>query len=110
MFHAQGRAFGHVLPSQLLLTPGGSLALSQVPLPATQLQLERSLYASPEELLTKPPTPASDIYSLGVLFFELFTPLTDAADRARALSGLRCAIWSMSLCQSKHWGAFITEL
>ena len=52
---------------------------------------EEALYASPEELLSNGmrATPKSDVYSLGMLFFELFNPSTDSVDRKRALEALR---------------------
>lgn len=52
---------------------------------------EEALYASPEELLSNGTraTPKSDVYSLGMLFFELFNPSTDSVDRKRALEALR---------------------
>lgn len=52
---------------------------------------EEALYASPEELLSKGTraTLKSDVYSLGMLFFELFNPSMDSVDRKRALEALR---------------------
>ena len=52
---------------------------------------EEALYASPEELLSNGirATPKSDVYSLGMLFFELFNPILDTVDRRRALEALR---------------------
>jgi hypothetical protein len=46
---------------------------------APVLQEEEALYASPEELLSQgaAASPKSDVYSLGVLFFELFNPVND---------------------------------
>jgi hypothetical protein len=40
--------------------------------PAGSAEDEEQLYASPEELQGKPGTSASDVYSLGILFFDLF--------------------------------------
>lgn len=52
---------------------------------------EEALYASPEELLSggTAASPKSDVYSLGVLFFELFNPVNDDVERSRALQALR---------------------
>jgi hypothetical protein len=44
-------------------------------------KLEAECYASPEELLGREPTPASDIYSLGVLCVELFHNYTRIGER-----------------------------
>ncbi|TPX55608.1 hypothetical protein PhCBS80983_g05183 [Powellomyces hirtus] len=49
-------------------------------------------YASPEQLQPHPSTPytsASDIYSLGIILFELLHPFKTAMERARALQDLR---------------------
>ncbi|RUP21883.1 hypothetical protein BC936DRAFT_139153 [Jimgerdemannia flammicorona] len=48
-------------------------------------------YASPEQL-ANPPCPyneKSDVYSLGIILFELFYPFATAMERAQALRGLR---------------------
>lgn len=52
---------------------------------------EEALYASPEELLSNGArvTLKSDVYALGMLFFELFNPSADSVDRKRALEALR---------------------
>lgn len=44
-------------------------------------RMEDELYASPEELLGRAPTCASDIYSLGVLCVELFHAYERPEDR-----------------------------
>ncbi|KAI8907007.1 kinase-like domain-containing protein [Powellomyces hirtus] len=49
-------------------------------------------YASPEQLQPHPSTPytsASDVYSLGIILFELLHPFKTAMERARALQDLR---------------------
>ncbi|TPX71470.1 hypothetical protein SpCBS45565_g01126 [Spizellomyces sp. 'palustris'] len=49
-------------------------------------------YASPEQLrpsLSTPYTPASDIYSLGIILFELLHPFATNMERARSLQALR---------------------
>jgi hypothetical protein len=45
--------------------------------------MEEKLYASPEELLGRAPTCASDIYSLGVLCVELFHAYATPEDRPK---------------------------
>ena len=78
------------LRAQVLVSPG-----------AAADEEEESFYASPEELLSAgaAATPRSDVYSLGVLFFELFNPVADAVDRRRALRNLRHRILPLSLLQ-----------
>lgn len=63
-----------------------AVSSSAVPIPE-----EESKYASPEELLSGGAhvSPKSDVYSLGVLFFELFNPVSDDVERSRALQALR---------------------
>ncbi|KAJ7534145.1 hypothetical protein O6H91_13G081800 [Diphasiastrum complanatum] len=53
------------------------------------LLMERTLYTSPEELGGATSSFASDIYSLGVLFFELFCAFTSSLEWSRTMSDLR---------------------
>ncbi|KAJ3009983.1 Eukaryotic translation initiation factor 2-alpha kinase [Thoreauomyces humboldtii] len=51
-------------------------------------------YASPEQLAPTPSipyTPASDMYSLGIILFELLYPFSTAMERARTLQQLRAS-------------------
>lgn len=59
--HARGKVV-KVRPSRLCLTMTGALCISGSS--ARQAEIEDKLYASPEELLSKPLEAASDIYSL----------------------------------------------
>lgn len=69
-----------VRPSKLQLAVNGEVWVE----PGTAKTAEEdALYASPEELLNSQVSPKSDIYSMGVLFFELFHPIMDEAERAR---------------------------
>lgn len=63
------------------------------------------MYASPEELLSAGTTvsPKSDVYSLGVLFFELFNPVSDDVERDRALQALRHRILPPHVLQVRRW-------
>ena len=80
-------------PAQVLVSPG-----------AAADKEEESFYASPEELLSAgaAATPRSDVYSLGVLFFELFNPVPDAVARRRALRNLRHRILPLALLQVRR--------
>lgn len=53
------------------------------------LQMELAWYTSPEEHATGSSTFASDIYSLGVLLFELFCSFGSELERARVMADLR---------------------
>lgn len=46
-------------------------------------------YASPEQLLQKDYTQKSDIYSLGIICFELFYPVATQMERTRVLTDLK---------------------
>ncbi|KAI5605445.1 hypothetical protein POPTR_001G399600v4 [Populus trichocarpa] len=60
------------------------------PFPMKQILLmESSWYTSPEEVAGSPSSCASDIYQLGVLLFELFSPFTSREDKSRTMSSLR---------------------
>ncbi|KAJ6301547.1 hypothetical protein OIU77_015787 [Salix suchowensis] len=60
------------------------------PFPMKQILLmESSWYTSPEEVAGSPSSCASDIYQLGVLLFELFSPFTLREDKSRTMSSLR---------------------
>lgn len=54
------------------------------------------------------PSPAADVYSLGVLFFELFHPVIgDAAERVRTLRNLRHRVMPMQLLQVRSRLTFL---
>ena len=59
--HAQGKVV-KVRPSRLCLTNSGRLVMCESR--GRQAEYEDKLYASPEELLSKPLSMASDLYSL----------------------------------------------
>ena len=73
---------------------------------ATPNPQEEAMYASPEELLSGGATvsPKSDVYSLGVLFFELFNPVSDDVERDRALQALRHRILPPHVLQVRPVG------
>ena len=49
---------------------GVSLATNQVPMTATGMVMGTAQYLSPEQAVGKPATPASDLYSLGIVAYE----------------------------------------
>jgi serine/threonine-protein kinase len=79
--HAQGIVHGDIRPHNLILTREGTVKLLEWAMPTSSGELAARTsgapefwhYASPEEVHGKKLTPASDIYSLGVVLYELVT-------------------------------------
>jgi beta-lactam-binding protein with PASTA domain len=73
--HRNGVVHGGVKPSTIVVTPSGSLklldtGLARAPGPPPSCA---AWYVSPEEVMTRPLVPASDVYSLGVVLYQLAT-------------------------------------
>jgi eukaryotic-like serine/threonine-protein kinase len=81
--HARGLIHGSIRPTALLLTAEGTikvldLGLSEALGPADltrEAPAAAAYYISPEEVLARPLVPASDLYALGVVLYELATAL-----------------------------------
>ena len=52
-------------------------------------------YASPEQLTSSNISSSSDMYSLGVVLFELLTPFNTDMERVKALADLRKSVKSL---------------
>lgn len=77
--HLAGMVHRDVKPGNLLVTPEGRVKITdfgiarvadQVALTATGQVMGTVQYLAPEQATGKPPTPATDIYSLGVVAYE----------------------------------------
>jgi eukaryotic-like serine/threonine-protein kinase len=79
--HSRGIVHGGVKPSTIVLTPSGGLKLVDTGLSRAQgppdlsedAPARAAWYVSPEEVLASPVVPASDVYSLGVVLYQLAT-------------------------------------
>lgn len=83
---------GHVSPDNLLISPDGSVRLCDFAVARTNDRLGelsgtfrgKSAYMSPEQVRREPIGPSSDLFSLGVVLFELATgvnPFASDSDR-----------------------------
>jgi serine/threonine-protein kinase len=96
--HLAGMVHRDVKPGNLLVTPEGRIKITdfgiarvadQVALTATGQVMGTVQYLAPEQATGKPPTPATDIYSLGVVAYEALTgkrPFTGENQMAIAMA------------------------
>ncbi len=107
--HSSGLIHGDLKPNNLMLEPSGKVRIldfglaRQVDPLATQTGLPEDplgtiAYMAPERLLGRPLKPASDIYSLGVVLYELIVGQRPFA----ALDGLALAAAHLQ-SNSDHW-------
>lgn len=80
--HAAGQVHRDIKPANLLLGPGGQVkitdfgiahAAGSAPLTRTGTLLGTPAYLAPERVAGEPATPASDLYSLGIVCYECLT-------------------------------------
>jgi len=79
--HRAGYVHGHLTPHNVLLSTDGQVKVADLralePAPAAAAEPARSpypaLYLSPEQLMGRRATPASDVYSAAVILYEMLT-------------------------------------
>ncbi|MFC0681282.1 protein kinase [Lysobacter korlensis] len=101
--HAAGLVHRDIKPENLLITPEGRVKITdfgiarladQVPLTDAGQVMGTVQYVSPEQVSGGPATPATDIYSLGIVAYEALAgrrPFTGESQAAIALAQLTAA-------------------
>ena len=96
--HARGLVNRDIKPGNLLITPDGKVKITdfgiamvgdQVPLTKTGQVMGTVQYLAPEQATGKPSTPATDLYSLGVVAYEALSgkrPFTGENQMAIAMA------------------------
>jgi serine/threonine-protein kinase len=83
--HHEGLVHRDVKPENVLISDGGEVkiadfglvrAIAEAKITSTSVILGTAAYLSPEQVSTGDATPASDVYSVGILTFELLTGST----------------------------------
>jgi serine/threonine-protein kinase len=119
--HAAGLVHRDIKPANLLITADGQVKITDfgiahvvpgVPLTASGILVGTPAYLAPERAAGGPATPASDLYSLGVVGYECLTgappfrgPALEVAE-----AHLRCPFPGLPLTVPAEIGAFVAAL
>lgn len=119
--HAAGLVHRDVKPGNLLVTPGGTVkitdfgiayAAGSAPLTRTGALVGTPAYLAPERVAGAPATPASDLYSLGIVAYECLagTPPFTGTPMQVALAHQRQAVPPLRGPVPGHVAAFVAQL
>ncbi len=99
MAHREGLVHRDVKPENVLISDGGDVkiadfglvrAIAEAKITSTSVILGTAAYLSPEQVSSGDATPASDVYAVGILAYELLTGTTPfTGDTALAVAYLR---------------------
>ena len=99
MAHREGLVHRDVKPENVLISDGGDVkiadfglvrAIAEAKITSTSVILGTAAYLSPEQVSSGDATPASDVYAVGILAYELLTGATPfTGDTALAVAYLR---------------------
>ena len=98
--HSKGVMHRDIKPSNIMLTRDGTPKLmdfsvaevaSQRPAGRRELAVGSPLYMSPEQVMRRPPEPTSDLYSLGVVMYQLLAgvPPSNGPDLVSLFGAIR---------------------
>jgi eukaryotic-like serine/threonine-protein kinase len=119
--HSAGLVHRDIKPANLLITADGQVKITDfgiahvvegVPLTATGVLIGTPAYLAPERAAGGPATPASDLYSLGVVGYECLTGAPPFRGRALevAEAHLRCPLPALPVTVPAEVGALVVAL
>ncbi|KAL0486766.1 translation initiation factor 2-alpha kinase [Acrasis kona] len=109
--HEKGLIHRDLKPPNIFLSDDGNIKIGDFGLAKFAFQMDNNLmmqysesmdnhtcgvgtflYASPEQLSRKDYDCKSDVFSLGIIFFEMLHPVATRSERAHVLSQVRCGV------------------